>query len=653
MTTVRAVTYRSARACSRAGSSHVGERASPDRRIPGTLHDTGPKLRIFVLLVCLVSVISGCGSGADQKQKEAAPIPVTPATGEQASTEPDYSGARQDSLVSQPASNYTTLSGLRGTGCYVPTDFGLPVCRLTDSDWDPALVTNTFTPVGSDNNFWSCNHDFIFIASSGGLGYVAALSTSKAPPYMSISHVYPGGADSTHGGWYSLSDSGGWSWNCASTPNLLYLMDHKQAATIDGYDFTGYASNPKGGPATTTVFNFAAGSAGKWGLTSDNCLPNNANAAPGWRELFGTSKVPADGVFEMAFSLVKGINPGIDTVSVTQGSVAFSVAGAAGLDTAGSLTHAQIVIAGTTYAIATVAGDGMSGTLTTPYRGTTGSALPMAIPDDQGTGMDIAIYKPGQGCAHLNVGTGVITSDFGASGIMSTTDRFYLHGARISPDGTYVFLSTDSCVPGTCSSVNDMGYLWNTSSLSVVPLCKNPNFCGGHNADGFTHLVNQGGEFPQSEIRSYGDDSTAENIIPVALGDCTETGVDTHLSWQDVDALDSYPFLISSTAFGADAPPPGSYKCPWIDEVFAVNPVKGTVYRFAHTLITGKSWNYVLQSGIGHVSDDGQYFMFGSDWNGTLGRSDLHSGPCVNSPAGTSACRGDVFMVNLTATPVF
>jgi len=576
-----------------------------------------------------------------------------PVTGSQQQCGPPNYCARQDMVISQPETPVFNMGGLSGAGtCYVPKDFGLPVCRLTDANWDPSKTAgNTFSPIGANNHFFSCNHNLIFFGSSDGNGYVAALSAGSTAPYMSISHVYPSGAFSAHGGWISYSDSGAWSWNCAETPNLLFLKDPTQVASIVGYDFTGYASHPSGAPVKSTVFNFAAGSSGSWGTTSSNCLPANANSTAGWAELFGTSKAPADQIFEMAFSLVQGIAPGVDTVSVTHGSTAFTISGPTRLDTGGSLTHAQIFIGSTAYAIASVSSDGMSGTLTTPYSGTTATGRPMTIPNDQGTGMDIAIYKPGSGCAHLNVGTGVITSDFGPSGTMSTSDRFYLHGARISPDGTYVFMSTDACVPGTCSAPNNMGYIWNTSTLEVSPLCSNPNLCGGHQADGFTHIVNQGGQFPQSEIRPFSMNAKPTNIISTLPDDCAHTPIDTHLAWQDVDPADSFPFILTSVAFNSYAQAPGSYNCPLVNEVFSIDPTDGTIHRFAHTMITGQNWNYVIQNAIGQVSDDGDYFMFGSDWNGTLGRFDLRGGSCVNSPAGPGACRGDVFMVNLAAVP--
>jgi putative Ig domain-containing protein len=581
---------------------------------------------------------------------------------------PNYSRARQDVAISQPLP-IPNVGGLTGAGtCVTPSDFGLPICRLTDSTWDPSTSANgnTFIPVGNDNHNWSCNNNFVLFGNTNGLGYVGALSYRQTAPYVSMSHLYPANPSwSTHGGWYADETSGGWSWNCASTPNKLYLKNTiSPAIAIQSYDFTGYATNPGGAPVTATVFDFRSGQTGSWGTTSANCLPSTATlSGSNWSELFSPTKSPADGAFEMAMALQQSLLSGVDTISIRSGSNEFAISGPTPLDASGHLTNAWIVIGGTQYAIATVNSGGMSGTLTTSCSGTCGSGLSVAIPSDQNSGFDIAVYKQGSGCAHLNTATGAITSDFGVSGTMSTTDRFYIHGARISPDGTYVFISLDICVTGfSCNSTE--GYIWNTSTLSVVPLCAVDNQCGGHNADGFTHIVNAGSPIGQMIIRPYGNEQPYSTIIPepplppTGFSNCTAAALDTHNSWQDVDTADSYPVIISSTAFTPYTQLPGSYNCPLVNEIYGVNPRNGTIYRFAHNFITGSSWNYVLQNGMGSLSNDGAYQMFGSDWTnssgvGTLGRFDLASGSCVNSPSGASACRGDVFVVNLTAAPVF
>jgi hypothetical protein len=568
--------------------------------------------------------------------------------------------ARQDTLISQPIP-VPKMGGLTGAGtCVVPVDFGFPICRLTDSTWDPYLSVNTFTPVGDGaRHELNCQRSLAFLSSSNGLGYVGALTYSSTAPYMSLSHVYPSNsAWSGHGGWNVNTSSGGWSWNCNATPNMLYLDSGTTGAgnstEIRSFDFTGFASSPSSGPAQAVVYDFKAGSTGSWGTTSNECLASTYQ--PSWSELFGTTKNPADQVFAMGLSGVTSLASGIDTISVVNGSNAFTISGSTALRTDGSLSNAQVIIAGKTYAIATVSSGGMSGTLTQTYTGTSGSRLSLQVPGDQGSGMDVVAYRVGSGCVHLNTGTGVITGDFGSTGTASTSDRFYIHGVRITPDGTYAVISTAQCVPGySCNTT--LGYIWTIGTTTVVPMCASPNDCGGHAVDGFGHIANNGASFPQVDTRIYGDSVLPLRVIQAPAWPLTNCGIstllDTHLSWQDVDALDSYPVLVSSTALGSSAQTPGSYNCPLIDEVFAVDPTNGTIYRFAHTLITGLSWNYVLQNGIGQMSDDGQYFMFGSDWNGTLGRYDLGSGSCVNSPAGNSACRGDVFMVNLAAAPVF
>jgi hypothetical protein len=560
--------------------------------------------------------------------------------------------------VSQPdTTDAAALGGLTGAGkCYVPTDFGMPVCRLVDSTWDPSLTSNTFTPIDVANHTISCNNAFVLFGSSGGLGYAAALTLSTSTPYMSLSHLYPTGPDSAHAGWFALSSSGAWSWNCGSTPNLLYLKHSDSSTQVDTYDFTGYASSPSGSPASATFYNFAAGSTGSWGTTSANCLISTA--APVWNELWGPNKSPADAAVSFATSLVQQINAGIDTISVTNGSTAFTIAGPTPLRTDGTNTDALITINGVanTYAIATVAAGGMSGTLTTTYSGTTGSGISMSIPGAQGSGMDVVVYKPGIGCYHLNIGTGTVTADAGTTGaVTGTTDRAYIHGHRLTPDGNHVFISAAVCVPGTCVAPSPMGYLWTIGTTSVVSLCASPNQCSGHNVDGFSDEVNQGGIFPQSQIRTLSSLPSFTNIMPnppIPLSPACPGQLDTHLAWQDVDAADSYPFILTSEGIGTGVENPGSYVCGLIDEVDLVNPATGQIWRAAHTLGTGANWNYSSQNEIGQMSGDGLYFMFGSDWSntigvGTLGQYGLGAGACVNSPAGPTACRSDIFMVRL------
>jgi hypothetical protein len=617
--------------------------------------------------------------------------------------------------------SYPVLGGATGANtCFTPIDFGIPVCRLTDSTWDMTVGDgNSFVPNSADSHH-EISSDKVLVAfgNSGGSFYVGNLSYSATSPYVTLSHIYTG--NSSNNGWRaSFSTNGGWS-NNPSTPETLYLKPAGGTPQIDAYDFSNWASTSStASPAITTLYDFRAGQTGPWGTTSSNCLPSGAVA--NWHSLGDPSKIPADSVFEMALATIIQVPSGTDLINVSSGSNAFTVTGTGGitalsesgstvtvtttntpaagttivmagntpagyngtftvvssnsssftytdattglgpgtafgtitipLDTTGTLTDALITIDGVlnSYAVATVAAGGLSGTLTTNYAGTTGQYT-MNIPSDQGTGMDIVVYVVGSGCEHLNTGTGVVTGDFGSTGsVTGTSDRFYLHGAKLTPNGAYVVMSGNVGVPGSgTTAVSPMGYAWQVGTTSVVNLCISPNDCGGHNAIGFTHIVNNGIPTPGAESRPYSSEPSYTELSadpPVPFTNCTEGQNDNHIEWTDVDPLDSWPFMVTTEATNSGAQTPGSYTCPLVNEIYAMDPATGTIFRFGHSLTTGLSPNYGVQNVISNVTDDGRYLLFPSDWNGLLGRSDLGAGTCVTSGSGASGCRADMFVV--------
>jgi hypothetical protein len=71
-------------------------------------------------------------------------------------------------------------------------------------------------------------------------------------------------------------------------------------------------------------------------------------------------------------------------------------------------------------------------------------------------------------------------------------------------------------------------------------------------------------------------------------------------------------------------------------------------FRFAHTFNTDLNPNFSVAEAIGAVLQDGNYALWSSGWQGTLGSTAGNSVCTI-----TTTCQGDVFIVNLTATPVF
>jgi len=112
---------------------------------------------------------------------------------------------------------------------------------------------------------------------------------------------------------------------------------------------------------------------------------------------------------------------------------------------------------------------------------------------------------------------------------------------------------------------------------------------------------------------------------------------DLHQGWSNVKAGDTLPILLSTTSKLSPFP------SAWYNEVQAIDPTVGTVWRFAHTYTNQTSQRFDTRNGIGGVSQDGNFYAWSSDVIGTLG-SESGASTCT---LGTN-CRGDVFIVELS-----
>jgi Putative Ig domain len=247
----------------------------------------------------------------------------------------------------------------------------------------------------------------------------------------------------------------------------------------------------------------------------------------------------------------------------------------------------------------------------------------------QGTGVYIVAYKPGNGCAVYNTQTGQVYGNWGSQGTINIADRFTIHNTKLSKDGNWIVIIPTTCFSAACKA----SYFWQIGTTNVIAC---PSSCSGHWTEGnFSWMNNdQTPKIGQYKVRAFSDPETIKTVI--ANVPTLQIPFDQHPSWNNVDSNDAYPFL--SSTFG----PNWSTWGTWYNEVIAISPTTGLVSRFAHTFATTKSHIFSTQYAIGSVSQDGRFFVFSSDWMGTLG-SESGAPTCT---IGTD-CRGDAFVVEL------
>jgi len=267
--------------------------------------------------------------------------------------------------------------------------------------------------------------------------------------------------------------------------------------------------------------------------------------------------------------------------------------------------------------------------------GDTVFAMAYSNAGNQGTGVYAVAYKVGSGCTAINTRTGQVWGEWGAKGTINIPDRWTIHNVKMSKDGNWLVIATAGCLISSCSHGP---YFWQIGTTNVSSCGDGKNGgqkCGGHWTEGYSHWINNydGGKFVN---RPFADPTLLGYVVPITPAGIQDP-LDQHASWNNADPADSVPFFL--TFWSIASPFPG----PWYNEITGVSPDgSGKVWRFAHSFITGKSQIFNTQYGIGSVSQDGRFFIFSSDWMGTLG-----------SQSGTPACtvgkdcRGDVFVLEL------
>lgn len=227
----------------------------------------------------------------------------------------------------------------------------------------------------------------------------------------------------------------------------------------------------------------------------------------------------------------------------------------------------------------------------------------------QGTGSYVLAYQNGIRYL-LDTSVGILN----AEGIVSSVplpDRFTIHNVKLTKSGKWAILTKGSDL-SPCSATY---YLWQVGGALLLPI----SGASGHFTEGFsTYVAKQYQPEPKGAWEGFQyakmgiPSGTFQNIIPrLNVGPASFDG---HPSWHNANSCDDAPFFDSTWAkFGEP------FTCPWQNEVIAVRPTDGTVFRFCHNFITGKSPYFSTQYGVGTVSQDARWFLFGSDLKNTLG----------------------------------
>jgi len=240
----------------------------------------------------------------------------------------------------------------------------------------------------------------------------------------------------------------------------------------------------------------------------------------------------------------------------------------------------------------------------------------------------IYTYDREKGCRWYNTQTGEIGGQWGPKGRASLDDRYGVHNARISKSGKFVMIGRGA---GTGQS---KWRLWNLETLDVT-VC--PSQCGGHQAIGYSHVLNPGGDHPMAMLKRPLDHLDSIEPLTADIHGSPGYWYDLHLSWINDNPEDSNPACLSTYRPSNPSTPgtPLDVAGPWENEILCVETDgKGSrLWRFAHTYSTAKNGFYSQPRG--NVSPDGRFYMFTSDWEGQLGKS----------PEGKY--RTDVFIVEL------
>jgi hypothetical protein len=182
---------------------------------------------------------------------------------------------------------------------------------------------------------------------------------------------------------------------------------------------------------------------------------------------------------------------------------------------------------------------------------------------------------------------------------------FTIHNVKICRSGQFMLVTPSGLA---------FSYIWEVGTKKLF------QFTGGHSAHGLARFViGTNSPMGQHEVRPYVTPASGTPLLS-AFPQGIAPPLDNHESWANCQN-DTQPFIVVTTDNGTHAAQP--FPAAWYNEVNAIaTDGSGSRWRFCHTYSSGKSPYFSTAAAIGSVSQDGRFFMFCSDWMGTLGNDD-------------------------------
>jgi hypothetical protein len=238
-------------------------------------------------------------------------------------------------------------------------------------------------------------------------------------------------------------------------------------------------------------------------------------------------------------------------------------------------------------------------------------------------------------------------------GTISSDDAYSVHDIRMDPAGVWLIIEQGiRCYAGSCNLV----HAWQIGTTTVVS-CPwtydgtDAGSCGSHYTETALGWINGDGAFanstsPSMQLRTWANFSTTNGALVTPLSTVNyaplnSISFDNHPTAKN-DPLGTHSYPIFSSTYTPEASV-GTISVAYSNEVMAWTQTPGPPMRFGHTFNSSLSPQFTAQYSIGAISPLGDFYLYTTDGEGTLGNND-GTGTC-SVTGGT--CRSDVFLMSL------